>query len=101
MKPAFFRSSPSWNASVTGCRTSQHQLCKIIRIFSDVVSYKSFLYLIQICPKIPFELNSSGLEVFKLDRFGVDGFDPNRLGLVTCEDYPRPVALFCEGWDLC
>ena len=40
--------------------------------------------------KIPVQLNSSGLEVFRLDRFGLDVFELNRLGLITC-----------ERWDLC
>ena len=78
------------NASVIGGRTSRHtNFSKSIHIFSDrilvVISRKSFLYLTRIFPKIPVKLNSSGLEVFRLDRFGL-----NRFGLITC-----------ERWDLC
>ena len=36
--------------------------------------------MVWIRPKIPGKLNSSSLEVFRLDRFGLDGF-----GLITCE----------------
>ena len=103
VKPAFFvvlhlqdpslQCSPlsrNRNASVTGGRTSLHQLSKFIHISSKRISHKPFLYLIRICPKIPVKLNSSGLEVFRLDRFGVDVFELNRLGLITC-----------KRWDLC
>ena len=64
---------------------------KLIQIFGDgilvVISHKSFLYLRRICSKIPSKLYSSGLEVLRLDRFGVWS---NRFGLVTR-----------ERWDLC
>ena len=36
--------------------------------------------------KISVKLKSSGVEVFRIDRFGVDGFELNRFGLTTCED---------------
>ena len=58
---------------------------KFIPNFSNKISHTSSLDLIRICPKIPFKLNSSGLEVFRLDRFGVDVFGLNLLGFITCE----------------
>ena len=63
---------------------------KFMHIFSKGISHISFLDLIRICPKIPSKLNSSGVEVFRLDHFGLDLFELNRLGLITC-----------ERWDLC
>ena len=51
---------------------------------------KSFLYVIRICLKISVKLNSSRLEVFRLNRFGLGGTGLNRIGLITC-----------EKWDLC
>ena len=78
---------------MTGGRTSRHQLfSKFVHIFSDRVSHKSFLSLTRICLKITVKLNSSGLEVSRLNRFGVDGVDLNRLGLITCVDPP-----LCRG----
>ena len=66
------------NVSATGCGTSRHQLFQIHPYLGDgilvVASHKSFLYLVRICPKIPVKLNSSWLEVFGLDRFGLDHF---------------------------
>ena len=41
--------------------------------------------MIRILPKIPLKLNFSRLEVFRLDRVGVDGLDLKRFGLITCE----------------
>ena len=65
------------------------------------------------CPQIPVKINSSGLEVFRLDRFGIDVFELNRLGLITCERWDlfvlirhgpsqgipglRVIGLVCEG----
>ena len=67
------------NASVIGHRTYRNQLFQIPpylqRYVLVVIPHESFLYLIRICPKIPVKLNSSGLEVFRLDEFG----------LITCE----------------
>ena len=64
--------------------------CKSIHVFSERISHKSFKYLMRLCPMITVKLNSSGLQVFRLDRFGVDGFDLNRFGITTN-----------ERWDLC
>ena len=58
---------------------------KFIHVFSKRTSHKSFVDLTWICPEISVKLNSSGLEVFRIDRFGVVVFERNRLVLITCE----------------
>ena len=63
-------------------------LCKLRIRESEKLKTVQELYDVEIhqkSPKIPVKLNSS------LDRFGLDGFDHNRLGLITT----------CERWDLC
>ena len=43
-----------------------------INIFSKTTSHTSFVDLIRICSKMSVELNSSGLVVLRIDRFGVE-----------------------------
>ena len=51
---------------------------------SKRTSHKSLVDLIRICSKASVELNSSGLEVFRSDCFGVDDIGVYDFGLIAC-----------------
>ena len=46
---------------------------------------------------VTVKLNASGLEVFRIDRFGVDGIGLYDFGLITCRSNPlRETATLLE-----
>ena len=64
---------------------------------SPVRELLTFVDLIRICSKISIELNSSGLEIFRIDRFGVDDIGLCGIRLITCQgDCQRETATLSE-----